>query len=107
VWKATTQKTGLTEVNSLERRRPNRVQITITEILKGRCPQGFKVGDTWLFEKNITPDNMCASAFHAVYPLVKVLYYRGAIHPDGSPIYITCPDANNPVVYELKTLPPE
>lgn len=92
----------------MESLKTNKVQITVTDIMgTGRCSQGFKVGDTWLFEKNITPNNFCASAFHSVYPLVKLLYYGGGIpwHTDDSPIYITCPDAHNPVVYELKRLP--
>ena len=37
-------------------REASKVQITITDIQgTGKCPQGFKKGDTWLIEKNITP----------------------------------------------------
>jgi uncharacterized repeat protein (TIGR04076 family) len=86
-------------------RRICKVRITITDILcDGKCSQGHKVGDSWLFERNMTPDRLCASAFHAVFPLVKMLYYDGNIpmRSDDTPTYVSCPDAHHPVVFELK-----
>lgn len=84
-----------------------KVQITIKSI-QGKCPQGFKVGDTWIIEKNITPSNFCMTAFHAIYPSLRTLRYGGDL-PWGEKgvATILCPDHHNPVLYEMKRLPPE
>jgi len=81
-----------------------RVRITIKSI-QGKCPQGFKEGDTWLIEKNITPSNFCMTAFHAIYPALRTMRYGGDL-PWGKKgnAMIQCPDYHNPVIYELERL---
>jgi len=88
--------------------RVRKVRITVTDIMgKGGCSQGHKIGDSWLFERNMTPDKLCASAFHAVFPLVKLFFYDGNIpgRSDDTGTYVSCPDAHHPVVFELKKEP--
>lgn len=89
--------------------KPMPVQITITEIRgTGRCSQGFKVGDSWLIKKNLTPTNFCLSAFHAIYPALRTLRYGGET-PFGEKdvTYIACPDVKHVVVFELRRIRPD
>ena len=72
---------------------------------KGTCGQGHKVGDEWAIRQK-TPEGICLGAFNALYPNVRVLMYGGsfpwASDPDVSTV--ACPDAENPVVFELRRL---
>jgi len=85
-----------------------KVRITIKSI-QGRCPQGFKEGDSWLIEKNITPANFCMTAFHTVYPALRTMRYGGDLpwHEKKGHAMIQCPDYNNPVLYELERIEDE
>ena len=85
------------------------VQITVKEILKGKCSLGFKVGDTWTMEKSLTPNGMCATAFAAIFPAIRTLRYGGTMPFGKEPdvVRISCPDAHIVVVYELRRLRPE
>ena len=40
-----------------------KVMVTVESVLKGKCPRGFKAGDSWLIEDGKTPGGMCASAY--------------------------------------------
>ena len=72
---------------------------------KGTCVAEHKVGDKWVISQK-TPAGMCFSAYNAIYPNLRVLMFGGALpwetDPDVSTI--ACPDADNPVVFELKRL---
>lgn len=91
----------------MEKQKIHKVKITICEIQHGKCSQDFKVGDSWIVEKNITPTNMCISAFGAIWPAVRSMRY-GAGNPHGddpSVARIACPDPKVVVVYEIRRLP--
>lgn len=83
------------------------VRITVVETLKGKCSQGFKPGDSWLVTRNITPSNMCQSAFVALYPALRTMRYGGELPfaKDQEAIRISCPDSSRIVVYELRRIP--
>jgi len=84
------------------------VQITITEVIKGKCEQGFKPGDTWLIEKNLTPGSFCMNAFcQAVYPALRTFRYGGEQRwdKDKNVTYVACPDLHHHVIFELRRLP--
>jgi len=70
---------------------------------KGTCGAGHKVGDEWLITGK-TPDGICLSAFNALFPNIRVLMFGGTFpwssDPDVSTI--ACPDAENPVVFEVR-----
>ena len=72
---------------------------------KGTCGHEHKVGEEWVI-KNKTPQGICLSAFDALYPSARVLMFGGAFpwetHPDITTV--ACPDAENPVVFELRRL---
>jgi len=78
---------------------------------KGWCGMCHQVDDEWLykFEPGKVPDvpNICPEAFHSLFIYIKPLLW-GAVIPfptqDPDTFLVTCPDAGNPVVFELKRL---
>jgi uncharacterized repeat protein (TIGR04076 family) len=72
---------------------------------KGYCGAGHKVGDEWLVEKN-TPEGICVFAMAALSPFMTPLIYGGAFTWEEDPDVTTvaCPDAQNPVVFEIRRL---
>ncbi len=72
---------------------------------KGDCPQEHKVGEEWIASKK-TPEGICMSAFHSLFPELRVLMFGGrlpwAADPDTA--RVACPDAENQVVFELRRL---
>lgn len=72
---------------------------------KGTCAQEHKVGDQWVVNEK-TPPGICLSAFGALFPSLRVLMFGGAFPWEDDPDMTTvaCPDAANPVVFELRRL---
>ena len=72
---------------------------------KGTCAAEHKVGDEWVIGTK-TPEGICLSAFSALYPNARVLMFGGALPWEADPDVTTvaCPDAENPVVFELRRL---
>jgi len=70
---------------------------------KGTCGAKHKVGDEYTIGPMTTP-NMCSSAYCTLYPSARVLRFGGSFPWDKDPnrTTIACPDAENPVVFELK-----
>jgi uncharacterized repeat protein (TIGR04076 family) len=70
---------------------------------KGTCGAQHKVGQEWVIGGK-TPDGICLSAFNAIFPAVRVLMFGGSFPWSDDPDTATaaCPDAANPVVFELK-----
>ena len=71
---------------------------------KGTCAHEHKVGDEWVLSK--TPGGMCPIAFNALFPDARVLMFGGTLpwEPDPDFTTLACPDAKNPVVFELRRL---
>jgi uncharacterized repeat protein (TIGR04076 family) len=86
---------------------PYKVKVTIKTVTKGECLQGFKVGDCWLIEEDgRTPGGMCPGAYNAVAPAIRTFRFGGS-HPwnkDKDITYVSCPDPDRCVVYEVKRL---
>ena len=85
-----------------------RYEIAIKVISqKGTCVQEHKVGDEWLFARK-TPAGMCPSAFHSLFPSARILMFGASLPWEDDPeaTTIACPDAQNPVVFELRRLRP-
>lgn len=85
---------------------PYNVRVTIESITKGKCPQGFKVGDSWLIEDGKTPGGMCAGAYNSVAPAIR-LFRLGGEHPwdsDKDVTHVSCPDPEHWVIYEVTRL---
>ena len=72
---------------------------------EGHCGAGHKVGDEWLIS-GTTPEGICFSAFHSLYPTARVLMFGGILPWEADPdvTRIACPDAENPLILELRRL---
>ena len=72
---------------------------------KGTCAHEHKVGNEWVIGSK-TPEGICLSAFNALLPNAQVLMFGGAFPWETDPDVTTvaCPDAENPVVFELRRL---
>ena len=72
---------------------------------KGTCGTEHKVGDEWVIGSK-TPAGICLSAFNAMFPNVRVLRFGGSFPWSSDPdtATVACPDAENPVVFELRRL---
>ena len=70
---------------------------------KGTCAYEHKVGEEWVIGKK-TPQGICLSAFNAIFPPARVLMFGGSFPWETDPDVTTvaCPDAKNPVVFELR-----
>ncbi len=72
---------------------------------KGTCHAEHKVGDEWVIGHK-TPEGICLSAFNALLPAIRVLCFGGSFpwEDDTDVTTAACPDAQNPVVFELRRL---
>jgi len=82
------------------------VKLTVVS-QKGHCAAGHKVGDE--FESSgMTPGGICLTAFNALFPAMWTLMFGGSFpwskNPDAE--RVACPDAENPVVFELQRIRP-
>lgn len=72
---------------------------------KGTCNLGHKVGQEWIV-KDGTPEGICLGAAVVLIPDIRVLMYGGSFpwsnDPDSN--IIACPDAANPVVFEIRRI---
>jgi len=74
---------------------------------QGTCRAGHKVGDEWVVDTPLTPSGICMAAFEVVLPNLRALRF-GAVFPwssDPDATTVACPDARNPVVFELRRIP--
>ena len=72
---------------------------------KGQCVAGHRVGDEFIIG-DIVPEGMCAWAFYTLFPFASGLQSGGKFpwEKDGDTAVVACPDADNPVVFELKRI---
>ena len=74
---------------------------------KGTCEAGHKVGDE--FECiGLLPGGVCLFAFNSIMPFMMPLMFGGAFpwSQDSDKVDAACPDAENPVVFELRRIRP-
>ena len=70
---------------------------------KGNCALGHRVGDEFEIG-DYTPTGMCSWAFYILFPAAVTLQVGGAFPWERDPdkCVVACPDAENPVVFELR-----
>jgi len=71
---------------------------------KGTCSAGHRVGDEWVIKGEHAPAGMCMYAFNSLFPFITALAFGGTLpwEPNPDITTVACPDAKNPVVFELK-----
>lgn len=70
---------------------------------KGTCEAGHKVGDEFKCA-GVTPDGLCMYAFDAMFSFLSTIMFGGEFYWsfDKDAVEVACPDADNPVVFELR-----
>jgi uncharacterized repeat protein (TIGR04076 family) len=73
---------------------------------QGNCEAGHKVGDRWIIGEK-TPDGLCTFALNTLMPFITPLMFGGSFpwEKDLDVTTVACPDADNPVVFELRRMP--
>ena len=83
-----------------------KIVATVTS-QKGHCEFGHKVGDRVTFDGETVQGRVCLSALYSFLPKVYAMRY-GADFPwikdDKDVATHACPDAYNPVVFEIRRL---
>ncbi|NHJ12701.1 MAG: TIGR04076 family protein [Candidatus Thorarchaeota archaeon] len=71
---------------------------------KGRCAEGYEEGDEILFTSNEIKGRICISALYSIIPKVYAMMYNSRFPWLKNQCIAThaCPDASNPVVFELR-----
>ncbi|MHA1111715.1 MAG: TIGR04076 family protein [Promethearchaeota archaeon] len=84
-----------------------KVTIEIVDILEeGTCPLNHKIGEK--FEYPEDRGKICAAAFNAIYPYIRVLESGGSysyFEDDGDTHKACCPDYKRPVVFKMTRSP--
>ncbi len=71
---------------------------------KGTCPANHKEGDAVTFTGDEVQGRICLSAHYSILPKVYAMYYDAKfpwVQQGQRPTH-ACPDAFNPVVFELE-----
>jgi uncharacterized repeat protein (TIGR04076 family) len=71
---------------------------------RGKCSFGHRIGDVIVFDGRTVRGDICYSALMALLPKVYAMRYD-AVFPwaeDKDAIFNACPDAENPVVFEIR-----
>lgn len=81
-----------------------KVQVTIKSI-EGECPQGLQVGQSWLIDGK-TPAGMCMAAYNSISPTLRLFRFGGEYpwDKDKDITYLSCPDPDNKIIYEIRRL---
>jgi len=85
---------------------PSVIQVTLISA-EGKCPNGHKVGDTWIINRKTPEPGMCLVAFHDLFNPIRVLECGGSIpmYSDPDSYQTSCPDIRNKLVFEIRRLP--
>ena len=79
--------------------------IVIARVIsqKGTCVAWHKVNDEFTIGQSIE-SGMCSWAFYTLFPFSQVLQFGGSFpwEKDPDKAIVACPDAENPVVFELR-----
>ncbi|MDH4197728.1 MAG: TIGR04076 family protein [Candidatus Aminicenantes bacterium] len=80
-----------------------KVAAKVTSV-KGVCGLGHKVGDVVTFSETGVEGHICVHALYSLMPKVFAMIYNAEFPWATDPDVLThpCPDAVNPVVFELR-----
>ena len=79
--------------------------ITVQSV-KRKCPQGYKMGDSWLVDRNQVPGGICLTAFCNILPVLRTMRYGGSHWAGDQDVFVSaCPDLYSLVIFEVRRLP--
>ncbi|MFZ5955278.1 MAG: TIGR04076 family protein [Nanoarchaeota archaeon] len=68
---------------------------------KNNCPRNHKIGDEFIIEDGKTPEGLCYSAFHSIWPYARTLMLTKNKKFEGT---VLCPDSNVMLEYSLELI---
>ncbi len=70
---------------------------------QGSCSAGHRIGDEFEIGETTAP-GLCAWANYTMFPFAQVLKFGGSFpwEKEKGRAVVACPDADNPVVFELR-----
>ena len=73
---------------------------------KHQVGQEFDLSEDFVVGKSGDPKTICSGLFYAIYPNYRVLRFGGSLPWEQDPevAHVACPDADNPVVIQLKRI---
>jgi uncharacterized repeat protein (TIGR04076 family) len=79
------------------------VEVTVKS-QRGKCVFGHKAGDKIVFDGRSVKGDVCYSALMVLLPKVYAMRYNASFPwaRDKDAICNTCPDGENPVVFEIR-----
>lgn len=89
---------------------PRKMRVTITKTPAdehGRTCHMHKEGEVFEFDFERCPANICAAAWHSIWPMIRVVELGGR-HPWDRQPGVTnacCPDPFKPVIFRIEALP--
>ena len=84
-----------------------RVKVTVKDV-QGHCRAGHKVGDEVVFDDAEVKGKICFDAMCSFIPKVYARRYNAVLpwlENEDDPAFHACPDAANPVIFEIRRLP--
>ena len=83
-------------------RKIKEVEVKVISV-KGECSQNHKVGDVVRFTEGGVQGHVCIHAMYSMLPKVFAMMFNAQFPWASDPDVLThaCPDAYNPVVFEL------
>ncbi len=72
---------------------------------QGSCSAGHRVGDEFVLGE-VSPPGLCTWALYTLFPFAEALQFGGSLPWESDPdvSVIACPDAKNPVVFEMRRI---
>ena len=89
------------------KRKEPRVVVARVVRQEGHCELGHRVGDEVIFDQVGVKGRLCIHAMYSMLPKVFAFMHNADFHWLANPDVAThaCPDAENPVVFEIRRLP--
>ncbi|MFC2069018.1 TIGR04076 family protein [Chloroflexota bacterium] len=83
------------------------VQVTVKSVTGKACTRGLKKGDVWLVkEGKLTPEGICTEVWATIWPWVRTFVFGGEQPWDRNKdyTYVSCPDPERQLIFEVKRL---
>ena len=90
--------------------RPSKIQLkVIAKEGEGTCPNGHKVGDTFIINRKSPTPPVCLAALFSLLNPIRIFEGGGSYpnYSDPDSYKMLCPDIGQRLVFEIRRLPEE
>jgi uncharacterized repeat protein (TIGR04076 family) len=84
---------------------PSKVKIELISV-EGTCPNGHKVGDTWIINRKSPEPGICLAALFNLFNPIRILESGGSypMNADPDSYQTCCPDIRNKLVFDVRRM---